>query len=408
MRSMVKRTPARPRSLAHRTSPWVVLVASIAMDATALVPVGLTGAFAITLQEDLGVGSGFIGITVTAFFLTGSLTAVTAGARIDAFGSRKTACGAVALTALAAWLIAGLGLFHVAVVGGSMLAGAAFSMAMPATNAILGSVMPANRRILAVCIKQSAVPVSLLLATISVPVFEHAGGWRTSYALAGVMAVLVVGYFARVTRHPIPQSSPADDGAVAISGRAAQRTVARFGIGSMLASLLPGALTGFAALSLTEAGSEPALTALVLTVANASGITVRLLSGVVAQRYNLRSWLPVTMMMIVGSVGAFFLATGVLWLMIVGALLAFGLGWGWSGLTYALVLVSNPDNPGSTGALLQAGGMLGSASGPLLMAATVDSFGLAGGWMGVGTAILIAGIVVAPGTRRRTTDSERS
>jgi hypothetical protein len=115
----------------------------------------------------------------------------------------------------------------------------------------------------------------------------------------------------------------------------------------------------------------------------------------------LRSWLPVTAMMVGGGAGAFMMATGRETWMVVGTLIAFGIGWGWSGLTYALVLVSHTANPGSTGAVIQAGGMAGSASGPLLMAATVSAFGLSAGWIVAGLAIIAAGLLVAVKPRPR-------
>ncbi|MFI5426615.1 hypothetical protein [Aeromicrobium sp. UC242_57] len=154
---------------------------------------------------------------------------------------------------------------------------------------------------------------------------------------------------------------------------------------------------------MTEVDLDPSTIALVLGVANGAGIVTRLISGAVAQHLTLHSWLPVTAMMIGGGVGAFMLAIGRPGWTIAGTLLAFGVGWGWSGLTYALVLVGHAENPGSTGAVIQAGGMAGSASGPLLMAATVNAFGLSAGWICAGLAIIAAGLLVAVTPRPRPT-----
>jgi hypothetical protein len=71
-------------------------------------------------------------------------------------------------------------------------------------------------------------------------------------------------------------------------------------------------------------------------------------------------------------------------------------GLGWSGLTFALVLVASGGHPGSSGAFLQAGGMLGSAAGPVLMTLAVQVGGMGSGWFVMGAAIASAGLLVAP------------
>ncbi|ANQ75615.1 MULTISPECIES: MFS transporter [Rhodococcus] len=376
--------------------PWAVLGCGIALDSCALLPVGFLGAFAVDLQSDLRVDSTFIGLAVAAFFFFGSLTALTIGTSIDAYGPRRVAVIAGATTAVANCVVGLSGYSPLMVVAASALAGAAFSLTMPATNAVLGAAVTAKYRTLAVCVKQSAVPAALIVATLAVPLLGGKGGWRAGYVLAAFVTVSVVPIFARCTRFVVPRSRlPVDGGE--ITGRQAQRAVARFGVATMLASLLPGALTGFAALSLVGAGSSIGAAVLVLAVANACGIAMRVVSGALAQHYRLTSWLPVSAMMVAGAVGAFLLSSGVLILTIVGTLLAFGIGWGWSGLTYALVLASAPGNPGSTGAVIQAGGMLGSACGPVLMALMAEWLGMSVGWIGIGIAILVAGIVVARG-----------
>ena len=49
------------------------------------------------------------------------------------------------------------------------LAGCAFAITLPATNAVLRDVVSPDRTILAVCIKQAAIPLALVLASLAVP-----------------------------------------------------------------------------------------------------------------------------------------------------------------------------------------------------------------------------------------------
>ena len=97
-----------------------------------------------------------------------------------------------------------------------------------------------------------------------------------------------------------------------------------------------------------------------------------------------------------GAVGALGLTSDRAAGAVAGALVAFALGWGWSGLAFALVLVASGERPGSTGAALQSGGMLGSALGPLLMAGAVRASGLTAGWAMVAAAMVIAGLLFMP------------
>lgn len=383
-----RRGPSR-----RRPSPTLlVLAATILADTCAIIPVGLVGAFAVDIRSTLDIGSHAIGLVVGGFFATGSLTAATLGMHIDAIGTRRTARGA-GLATIAACASIAFGGGHLAVLAaGCALAGASFALTMPATNAILGAVVPLERRIVAVCAKQAAVPLALLLASASVPLLHRLGTWRLAYVVAAGLAACTA-LLLTCLRTDAPTVRTASTHGT--STRSAQRAVVRFGVATLLASLLPGALTGFAALSLTDVGLSPTTTASVLGAANGAGIVTRLVSGVVAQRVSLRSWLPVTVMMIGGGAGAFMMATGQQVWMIVGTFIAFAVGWGWSGLTYALVLVSHADNPGSTGAVIQTGGMAGSAIGPLLMAGTVSAFGLSAGWICAGLAIIAAGLIVS-------------
>jgi predicted MFS family arabinose efflux permease len=172
----------------------------------------------------------------------------------------------------------------------------------------------------------------------------------------------------------------------------------------MLASLLAGALIGYSAMSLSQAGLDSERVAHILVLGSLGGIASRVLTGWLAQRSALRSWSTVSVMMLVGALGTLGLASHEAAVAVAGCLTAFALGWEWSGLTFALMLVASGGHPGSSGASLQAGGMVGSAAGPVVMAVAVQAGGTGFGWCVMGAAIASAGLLVAPrrsGTRRQ-------
>jgi MFS transporter, DHA1 family, inner membrane transport protein len=166
-------------------------------------------------------------------------------------------------------------------------------------------------------------------------------------------------------------------------------------------SLLPGALIGYGALTLSGAGLGKASTAAVLATGNVAGVLTRILSAAVTARGSAGgashgTWWAVAVMMWSGGAGAVCLATGITPVAVGGALLAFSLGWGWSGLAFALVLVGSGGRPAAAGALLQAGGMLGTAVGPVMMSAAVAWWGLGPGWLVIAAAMTLAGLLVMP------------
>jgi predicted MFS family arabinose efflux permease len=374
-------------------SPWAVLVVAVAMDAVAILPVGLVGVLALRISTDLGLAATSIGFVVSAFFLTGSVTAATLGPQIDRVGPRRSALLAGRLTSTCLALIAVAGVTPWLVGGACAAAGAGLAVTMPSTNAVLGTEVPASQRMLAVCAKQAAVPIALTVAAAMITLVDALGGWRVVFGGAAVAAIAVTSLFQRFTSPP--RAAPATIGARApTAGRDAQRAILRVGVSSMLASVLAGALTGYAALSLDAAGVRPVVAASVLAVSNSAGVVARLASGWRAQRQRDTSLRVVAGMMIAGGGGAFLLAVGTPATVSVGSVLAFGLGWGWSALTYAAILEANLDNPGATGAVIQSGGMAGSGTGPLVMAGLVGSFGLAAGWVAVGSAAVLAGLLL--------------
>src|SRR5690606_7537541 len=129
--------------------------------------------------------------------------------------------GALALAATpwdAWWLIA----VACAVGGGAM------SITMPSTNAVLGAVVGPSQRVLAVCVKQAAVPLALTAAAVALPLANAIGGWRVVFAGASVIGVAVLALFRWCTQDmPRPVSATPIS---ALSSRRAQRAILRVGV----------------------------------------------------------------------------------------------------------------------------------------------------------------------------------
>jgi MFS family permease len=143
----------------------------------------------------------------------------------------------------------------------------------------------------------------------------------------------------------------------------------------------------------------PATAGLVFALANVAGIAVRLVAGWLADRSGTDGYQPVAAFMVLGGLATVLLATSALSAVVIGAIVAFGLGWGWTGLVYFMAVRTESDNPGSSSAVMQTGGMLGSAMGPAIVGLTTHLFGLPAAWLVVAAAAVLGGIVVARARR---------
>jgi MFS family permease len=369
----------------------MLLPSAVLLDCSGILAMGVVAASALSIVEDVGRGESFVGTLVAAFFLVGSATALVVGRNIDRVGPRNAALAAGAVTAMLALPLLALTNDPVVMLAGCSVAGAAFAITLPATNAVLSTVVPSERMVFVVCIKQAAIPLSLVLASTVAPSL----GRRDSFALADALAIGSLFAFAWCSRRALERQV---DRASATEPPP-ERGVVRYGVATLLASLLAGTLIGYSALTLSRAGLNPSGIALVLLIGNLCGIAARVLSGGLTQRWGLRSWWPVTAMMVVGAGGTACLSSDRPAVVVVGCLLAFTFGWGWSGLTFGLVLASSTHRPGMSGAMLQAGGMLGSAIGPALMGLIVGVGGYRAGWWVMAAALALAGLLVAPPLR---------
>jgi len=365
------------------------LFAAVLLDCSGILAMGVVATFALSIVREVGRGDSFAGHLATAFFVAGSLTALTLGRRIDRFGARRSALLAGSATSFVALPLLAVVDGPVLMLAACAVAGCAFAITLPATNAVLREVISPDRTILAVCIKQAAIPLALVLASVAAPLC----GRRVAFVAADGLSILALVAFAWVTARAAGHDRSDEESEVR------RPRVARYAVATMLASLLAGALIGYAALSLSQAGLGSGAVAGILLFGNLGGIATRVLTGWLAERSALRSWWTVSLMMLAGGLGTLGLASHQPGVAVVGCLVAFVLGWGWSGLTFALILVSSGGHPGSSGALLQAGGMVGSAAGPVVMALAVRVGGMGFGWCVMAAAIAAAGLLVAPGRR---------
>lgn len=353
-------------------------------------PVFLLAVQASFVQADLHFSASRLGLTVAAFFASAATTTLLGGRWLGGRSPRTTTMLTGAISA-AGGLGVGLAVDGwPALVALMTLLGAANATAQMTSNLSLARGIPPGRRGFGFGLKQSAIPAAILVSGMLVPLVSGQYGWRPTFVGVGVAGcvVIVAGWFRRDGTAP-----PAD--ADLDVDRSALAPLLVMMVAMTLASGAANALGSFGASWGHQIGVSPARAGLVMALASALNIAVRLVGGFLAdQRYG-RNLPVVALQCGVGAVAllAMSFADGGTWVPV--SLVAFAVGWSWPGLLmYAVVRVSR-DSVATASGLLQAGAFAGGALGPLTFGFLVDWVGYPTTWRWAAVAFGVgAGLVL--------------
>lgn len=364
-------------------------LAAGAMTTLGALPVFLLSAQSVLIRGDLSFSEPQLGVAVSAFFAAGALTAVTAGTLVEQFGRRNSTMVAGSLTFLSASGIAVgarsyIALLALLVVGG--MANAALQMT--ANLALARSVAP-GRQGLAFGIKQSAVQVSILLGGLAVPTVGVLLGWRWTYAGMAVAGVLIILGGVRMPRQRT-RSARRTKGADRPPPGALMVTFAAMAFASAAANSLGAFLPTWA----YRVGLSPGDAGLLVAGASALSVLARVLFGAAADRRRGRNLPVVAAQLTAGAIGLLVLTVGEVPFVVVGALLAFGIGWAWPGLLLFAIVRLGRDSPATASGAIQAGAFTGGAAGPALFGLLVAVAGYPTAWSVASAAMLTAAVLL--------------
>lgn len=361
--------------------------AAVGVTAAAGLPLFLLGALAVAFGDELGVGAADVGAAVALFFLTSVLAGPLVIGVIERLGARSGAlltclASAAALTAIALVVTSRAGLF-----AAMALAGFGQAFGQPSANGLLSRGLTADREGTAFGLKQSAVPLSTLLAGATVPLLALTVGWRAAYALTAVLVLAVP-----VLVPPTPRAPGRG------AGRSARGSISPrllwLAAGGVCAAAPTMALGSFLVATAVGHGIAVGTAGWLLVAGSVAAILIRLALGVAVDAAAPRRVEPLQvmpLMMAAGAVGVALLgvAAGPV-AFTVATLAAFGLGWAWNGLMDVAVVRLNRDAPASATSVFLTAFFLGAAVGPLAFGATVEAAGFAVAWAGAGALLAAA------------------
>lgn len=366
-----------------------MLSVAAALSTLGAVPAFLLGAQFVLIGQELSLDERHLGIAVGVFFAAAAVASHPAGSMADRLGQRASTLVAGGLSLAAALIVAVAARGAAGLLLGLGVAGVANAALQMTANVSLARSIPRRRQGVAFGIKQSAVPLAVLLGGLAVPAVGLAVGWRWTFGLLALGASLVMVLALRggrsVAERPVRTASDGD--------RAPRGALVLTGVATTLANAAANSLGAFLPAWTYSLGVSAGASGLLLALCAAVCVAARILSGAAGDRRAGRNIPWVAAQMVVGAGGFVLLAQGDIPLVVLGALIAFGFGWAWPGLLIFAVVRVGRDRPASASSAVQAGGFAGGAAGPPLFGWLIVTTSYETGWL-VAAGLLLAAAVL--------------
>jgi MFS family permease len=384
--------------------PKTILAVSFVATGLGGMPIWLLSAYSPFVIESLSLTSTEYGLLIATFFGCSALTGVWLGGSSARNG---WVSGVIYTAILAAFGLSVMGLLAsnwLVMASGIAISALANSLSQPSANLAIASAIRINRQGLAFGIKQAALPVATFVVGLSVPLFRFDNGWRFAFLTISLFALFFGAYVQIRTRQRLP--TPVQM-ALAPKAKATdapkQRTVSKplfyLAVAAGLGTATTMTFAGFIVLYAVHIGLSPSLGALVLSIGSFTGVVSRVLSGYLADRRKGRHFKVVSYMMAGGAAGYILVAfSNNFYLLALGSMLSFGLGWAWNGVFHLAIVRINPERAANSTGVIQSGMALGATLGPAAFgAALIASFQIA--WIALAVCMLCAAAMVLVGRR---------
>jgi MFS family permease len=365
------------------------MLAAGALATLGALPVFLLGAQSVLVREELKFGEPELGLAVGAFFAAAAVATLATGPLADTWSRGRNMVVAGLLAGASTSAIAVAATSYQILLALLVLAGVANAALQTTANAALAQSVPRNRQGLAFGVKQSAVPASILLGGLAVPAIGLLVGWRWTYAAAAVAAMAVVAAGARTKSDPA-NGTPRSEGRISPPAQPLVITGAAAALANASASSLGAFLPAWA----FQTGLSPGTAGLLVAAGAGLCVVGRVLSGIGGDRRNGRNFPVVVVQLVAGAAGLALLSLSATETLVIGAVLAFGLGWSSPGLLMFAVVRVGRDRAATASSAVQAGGFVGGALGPILFGVLVAIASYPTAWLTAATVMLIAAVLL--------------
>lgn len=364
---------------------------AVGVGTASVLPGFLIGALSLQIRSDLDSSIAAVGAGVTVFFAAGALAAGPLGRVTERVG---------AMTSMRlANLVSGTTLLLMAAFASSLpvlmallaLAGVANGAAQPAVNLFMAQEVDMERQGFAFGLKQSAIPAATTIGGLALPVLALPLGWRPTVAICGTLGLTMAMFTRRRSRTP---SAAAVEAAERNERLPLSAPLLLLAVGAACSSFAPGALAVYLVATSVDAGISEGMAGIVLAAGSAASLVVRIGFGIRADRKRDYGFTVIVLLLAAGSVGFFLLSTGEPAPLLVGAFIAFALGWGWPGLFNMAVVNRWRSSPAAATGVTQAGIYVGAAGGPLTFGLLSSALGYSAAWALTAGVIVVAAFVI--------------
>lgn len=362
------------------------IASAVTVNLAGVLPLFLTGAMAVQISNDFGVGPREIGLMIAAFAAMSFVGSAPLGRQVGRLGISRSLIAAAIISGLALLgsALAPDGLWLAAALG---LAGIGNAIGQTSSNALVAARVPANRFGIAYAIKQSAIPVSIILGGLAVPAIALTLHWRAAYIAAlfvAVVAALMVPHGVRPPKGRSERSVPRSD----LPG------TWLLGLGVGLIAIAAVSIGAHAASSAVSIGFSEATAGFLVSLGGLIGLAVRLSVGYRADRVSGGALAFAAILAAIGAVGWLLMATQSAIPFLIGLLLANGFGWGWPGLVHLAVARRFPNSTAAASGITQTGVSLGLLVGPPMVGALAVSSGWGLAWSVAAICAFLGAIVM--------------
>jgi len=370
------------------------LYAAVIYTGVGVLPLFLISAQILQLEREIDFGVGRLGLATAAFFGAAALAANPAGRLVARVGPGQGLRIGGLLT-LAACVVAGTATVWWVLPLASAIGGTGNGLIQVASNLAIFDGVAIRRQGLGFGAKQASVPMASVLAGISLPLVGLVFGWRWVFALAGVIALILV------------VSAPQLDMA-----RAASRNEGRIGkpplsllllsVGGITGAMAGNGLSLFIVPSAVDVGISEAAAGGVLAACSLLVVAVRLLAGWIVDRNETRGHIEMAWLAGAGAVGAFvLLMSSMPALYLISMPIAVLGAWGWPGIFFFTVVHSYPEFPARASGLALSGNLTGTVIGPLIVGALAGRSNYPGAWLFVTAMSAISAVAFVASYRER-------
>ncbi|MET8991233.1 MFS transporter [Nonomuraea wenchangensis] len=351
---------------------WPGIIATALTATVAGMPGFTVGALAPAIGADLHISRGAAGLAMSLFYAAtafGSPVAKRVAARLPV----PTVLAVAALVASAVMLVASRATGPGLLTATLLVGGLSNALVQPVASRLIAARVPERRRSLAAGMIGAALGAAALVPGLLVALVLPAYGWRTALLVAGV-AALVPAALAPLARAPGgPQ--PAKPKEAGDRHRTVGRVLVLWAVAAALSATGNNAVATYFVELGTHSGLGTTVTGNLLSLSALFAIAVRITAGALTDRAPHRNAAVIVTMMLSGGLGLALIAIGTSTTFVLGAILAFSAGWGWTGLLLATTLRLVPGRTEDAGHTVQIGVYAGATIAPFTFGALSSAFG---------------------------------